>query len=489
MFSKLTNKSFDYNALKLSLTRRAFKIRVLIDKYNKQKALQMYRAEQLANSMHNKVPELLGEYDKSSLDSILRRITALIQIEHDDEAMKLLALFMDNPDQTSKQLYDIYYEQLHNILELATTHKCISTIKYMLEHDAEVINIKSVNSIDNFLTTTIHSAEEMIPYIKILILFIDATVNSAKFDNLSKLANTYVIVAKLLKHFKTSKDITLLFQTVKNYDKLLNTIYNIEKSDSKLDASKLSNVEIKVRLARVPLYYLYLRSIMYINSPDYKQKVEYLFNILVDNGLDTNVLMTGSDYTLHVIPYLCKEFMDNKGTAPPGTGPWALGNLVSLISNHKSIEYPIYNHQTLVILRRAFETNNRAVIVLMMRYVYPRYRAEAKYAFILAATKPKWFSLLLDSLPYQVPEYVQYLNSNHPGRPAIRNVLPKKIIARLEHNPDENTLNNDIRQLGEGEESEYNAENIILANYANKINKMTSKSGRFRRRMSKKKSK
>ncbi len=490
MFSKLTNKSFDYNALKLSLKRRAFKIRVLIDKYNKNRALQMLKAERLVLSMYNRVPELLGEYDNSSLDIIIRDITALIQLEYDYDAMKLLEIFMDNPDQTSKQLHDIYYEQLHNILELATTHKCILTIKYMLENDAKVLNIKLVHFIDNFLTTTVDSAKDMISYIKILILFIDTAVNSAKLDN------KYVIVTKLLKHFKTPKDITLLFQTVKNYDKSLNTIYYNMESYSKVDTTKLSNVEIKLLIVHVPLYYLYLRSIIYINSPDYKQKVEYMFNILVDNGLNINVLMTGSDYTLHVIPYLCKEFMDNKGskkTKPHDTSLWGLGKLVSLIANHKSIDYPIYNHQTLVILRRALETNNRAVIVLMMRYVYPKNRAEAKYAFILAATKPKWFSLLLDSLPFQVPEYVQYLNSNHPGRPAIRNVLPKKILALLNPNPDENTLNNTSQPSeseSEIEESRYNnPDNNILEKYAHKIKQMTSKLRKPWRRRSKKNSK
>jgi hypothetical protein len=158
---------FDKAKLKHSLVRRAFKIKELIDTYTGnvgQKSIhRQYRAEQLAENF-NKVSVLADSmgYNNTGADSLVRRITALIELEHDAEAVKLVAIYMDNDTidpnhklskaeigkllyswidtKSSKhtrpisgnKLYDIYYSHLSNVLTAAVEHKCILTASYIL---------------------------------------------------------------------------------------------------------------------------------------------------------------------------------------------------------------------------------------------------------------------------------------------------------------------------------------------------------------------
>ncbi len=332
----------------------------------------------------------------------------------------------------------------------------------------------------NILFKTDHSVKTLNLYIQIFITIINAIIKSKTI-----LSHTYNTINTLLIHFKTGEQIKSLFEKVTDYDKMIFVpYYNMESNDM---PTTLTKTDYRVGKALIPLYYLYLRRIMCITGPNYKQKVEDALNILVSHDLHTTTLMQGSDYTLHVIPYLCKEYMDTTDSQL-----WSLGKLSSMISQHNPIEYPIYNHQTLIILRRGLELGNRAVVKLMMQYVYPEDRVEAKYAYILAARKPRWFKTLLDSIPYKPPEYVLYLNSNLPGRPAIRNVLPAHILTRLESPHNDNNTQQPQSPTASNTEEEQNNKNkpnnndLIAAKYARPIARLSAKRGKSHHRMTKK---
>lgn len=487
--------------LKTSLVRRAFKIRELIDKYHKSKSPAMYKAEQLANNF-NKVPKLAGPkgYDKLPVDSLVRRINALLDIENDAEAVKLVAKYMDNdklepnhglteseignllyswidysPSKNRKRksgwdLYELYYKYLGDILIAAINHKCMLTINYIIENDTNVITQKTIFNISSILNG-VHSNKDKYKYMQILCKFISVIVKSSQ-----TIPHAYDLINIILENFNTLEHLTLLFKTVSDYDTFIYMpFYTIAKRNIPF-TMPINDSNVYINSVRIPLYYLYLLHLVSITRPDYKKIVEDAFKILVSNNLHTTKLLTGSDYKLHVIPYLCKEYMDN-----PSLHLWSLGKIIELVSKLDSIEYPIYNHQTLIILQRGLQLNKTAIVKLIMQYVYPKHRTESKYAFILAAQNPKWFKTLINSIPYKVPEYVLYLNSNSPGRPLLRNVLPKSILTQIEppHNNNVHTLqsasNSEEEQINK---NKLNNNDLIAFKYAPQIARLTAKLGK-----------
>jgi hypothetical protein len=509
MFNILTNFPVNASKLKHSLVRRAFKIKELIDKYNEYKFLRIYKAEQLTNSF-NTVGVLAGPdgLNNNPSVSIVRRITTLLELEHDAAAVKLIAKYMDNgvldprhkytnaeigellfswintytdthePEKSGDELYNIYYGHLSDILVSAVLHRCTLTVNYILEHDITAVTDIAIHKIDKFLNNT--SVKEFKSYINIVIKLI-GTIANAETDNPSSYNNLNI----LIDHVNTLDYMKLLFDTVTNYNKLIFIpYYTMYATDPSVKPTEKGLVSCK---AYIPLYYLYLRRIMIIYRSNYKQFVADAFNMLVKHNLHTTSLMRCNKNTLHIIPYLCKEYIDNTKAHV-----WSLGKLLSMISKHEPIKYPIHNNNTITILMRALDINNTAVVKLIITYIYPEHRPEHTIPFIISANNPIWFVTLLDSLPYPVPAHILDIKTDDPTRPRLRDMLPKHIVSRIEANQRVNTVNN-ANGSPSANESElsneyYNNEDRLLEmKYAHLIQKMTAKSGKRIHRMSKKK--
>lgn len=417
VFYRLTSGTFDMDTLQLSLMRRANKIRDIIDKYNGEHRLTMYKAEQMVDAMQD-IPIMCGSRVVGS-SRLKNQIYAQLDIGNDEKALKLVTDFMDNdcikqgsgyePDLSwldeyeqgflkTKDMLKTYYSlYLEPMAILAFQTECPATFTYIISHSSILFKTMIVDFIASKFKT--YKSRFTARHYTMILAIIQVCLKKQTAKNTMRYITSII-------HLIPIKNLPIIVKKITNVNAM------VSKTISKFDYS-----------LRVPVYVVFIERLLDL-PPKYAEgtDVHGIINKTLDNmarygAMDLTIPITYNDMKLNIIDYLFKTAMEYNTTSAD-----SLETILKKLVSFSPIQYPIHSETTLATLKTAFEAKNADIVRLIMKYIYPDEANGNMLAFNLAAQHDDWFRLLITHLPYPIPDTIN----------SIRGQLTEKTNAWLD---------------------------------------------------------